>query len=91
MGNPQQLRHFFTPLIHEFDWSRASVAGAGAISVLFHGIGAIDATIWIQIQGVLDHPAFAGGHIAIMPDCHAGKRAVIEFIKPVYNFTSGND
>jgi MFS family permease len=32
---------FFTPLIHEFGWSRASVAGAGAVSVLIHGIGSI--------------------------------------------------
>ncbi len=32
---------FFTPLIHEFGWSRASVAGAGSVSVLIHGIGSI--------------------------------------------------
>ncbi len=32
---------FFAPLIHDFDWSRASVAGAGAVSVLIHGIGSI--------------------------------------------------
>jgi len=32
---------FFAPLLHEFDWSRASVAGAGAVSVLIHGIGSI--------------------------------------------------
>ena len=32
---------FFTPLVQEFGWSRASVAGAASMSVLVHGIGAI--------------------------------------------------
>jgi MFS family permease len=32
---------FFAPLVHEFSWSRASVAGAASTSVLVHGIGAI--------------------------------------------------
>lgn len=32
---------FFTPLVQEFGWTRASVAGAASMSVLIHGIGAI--------------------------------------------------
>ena len=32
---------FFAPLTNEFGWSRASIAGAGAVSVLIHGIGSI--------------------------------------------------
>jgi MFS family permease len=32
---------FFTPLVQEFGWTRASVAGAASMSVLVHGIGAI--------------------------------------------------
>jgi len=32
---------FFTPLIQEFGWSRASVAGAASMSILVHGIGSI--------------------------------------------------
>ena len=40
-------------------------------------IDAIDDTTKEQIQGFLNHPAFANTHIAIMPDCHAGKGAVV--------------
>ena len=32
---------FFSPLVHEFGWSRASVAGAASMSVLVHGMGSI--------------------------------------------------
>jgi len=32
---------FFTPLIQEFGWSRASVAGAASMSLLVHGIGSV--------------------------------------------------
>jgi RNA-splicing ligase RtcB len=40
-------------------------------------IDEIDETTRAQIQTFLDHPAFADTRIAIMPDCHAGKGAVI--------------
>lgn len=42
-------------------------------------IDEIDDTTRQQIQRMLDHPAFAKTYIAIMPDCHAGKGAVIGF------------
>lgn len=52
-----------------------------------------------QIQLVLNHPAFGGSYIAIMPDCHKDMNLILEniketvevqeFIKPVYNFKSG--
>ena len=32
---------FFIPLVHEFGWTRASVAGAASISLLVNGFGAI--------------------------------------------------
>jgi tRNA-splicing ligase RtcB len=42
-------------------------------------IDQIDDTTKEQIQGFLNHPAFANTHIAIMPDCHAGMGAVVGF------------
>lgn len=42
-------------------------------------IDTIDDTTKEQIQGFLNHPAFSDTYIAIMPDCHAGKGAVIGF------------
>jgi MFS family permease len=32
---------FFTPLVQDFGWSRAAVAGAGSMSILVYGIGSI--------------------------------------------------
>jgi tRNA-splicing ligase RtcB len=40
-------------------------------------IDEIEETTREQIQGFLNHPAFARSYIAIMPDCHAGAGAVI--------------
>lgn len=40
-------------------------------------IDTIDESTREQIQGFLDHPAFADTYIAVMPDCHAGKGAVV--------------
>ena len=40
-------------------------------------IDEIDGTTREQIQSFIDHPAFADTYIAVMPDCHAGKGAVI--------------
>ena len=42
-------------------------------------IDEIDETTKAQIQGFLNHPAFANTYISIMPDCHAGKGAVVGF------------
>lgn len=46
-------------------------------------IDQIDETTRAQIQGFVDHPAFDGAKIAIMPDCHAGKGAVVGFTMPM--------
>jgi len=40
-------------------------------------IGEIDKTTRDQIQTFIDHPAFRKSKVRIMPDCHAGKGAVI--------------
>jgi RNA-splicing ligase RtcB len=53
-------------------------------------IDAIDETTRAQIQGFLDHPAFEGGYIAIMPDCHAGKGAVIGFTMKLNRYVIPN-
>jgi RNA-splicing ligase RtcB len=42
-------------------------------------IDTIEETAKEQIQGFLNHPAFADTYIAVMPDCHAGKGAVVGF------------
>lgn len=42
-------------------------------------IDSIDAETERQIKTFLNHKAFEGTNIAIMPDCHAGKGAVIGF------------
>ncbi len=42
-------------------------------------IDQIDDTTREQIQGFLNHPAFAKKRIAIMPDCHAGSGSCIGF------------
>lgn len=42
-------------------------------------IDQIDEATRDQIQRFLDHPAFGGGNIAIMPDCHAGKGSCVGF------------
>jgi hypothetical protein len=36
-------------------------------------IDSIDDSTKEQIQGFLNHPAFANTYITIMPDCHAGE------------------
>jgi RNA-splicing ligase RtcB len=43
-----------------------------------------------QILRFLDHPAFARGNIAIMPDVHAGKGAVIGFTMPMSDWVIPN-
>lgn len=39
----------------------------------------IDEMTKSQLEAILDSPAFAGSRIVVMPDCHAGKGAVIGF------------
>ena len=46
-------------------------------------IDEIDETTREQIQSFVDHPNMAEGNIAIMPDCHAGKGAVVGFTMPL--------
>jgi len=53
-------------------------------------IDAIDETTKEQIQGFLNHPTFANTHIAIMPDCHAGKGAVVGFTMKMNNYIIPN-
>ncbi len=43
----------------------------------------LDQTTYDQIHTFLDHPAFAGEPISIMPDTHAGKGSVIGFTMPL--------
>ena len=43
----------------------------------------IDETTREQIQSFVDHPNMAEGNIAVMPDCHAGKGAVVGFTMPL--------
>ena len=53
-------------------------------------IDEIDDTTRQQIQIMLDHPAFANTYIAIMPDCHAGKGAVIGFTMKMNDYIIPN-
>ncbi len=53
-------------------------------------IDEIDDTTREQIQTFLNHPAFQGGYIAIMPDCHAGKGAVIGFTMKMNGYVLPN-
>jgi len=39
-----------------------------------------------QIQNFVNHPAFKGKPIAIMPDCHAGKGSCIGFTMPLNDY-----
>lgn len=43
----------------------------------------IDETTREQIQSFVDHPNMAEGQIVVMPDCHAGKGAVVGFTMPI--------
>ena len=43
-----------------------------------------------QIYSFLNHPAFENSHIAIMPDCHAGKGAVVGFTMKTNDYVIPN-
>ena len=53
-------------------------------------IDEIDETTRAQIQGFLNHPAFADTYIAVMPDCHAGKGAVVGFTMKLNDYIIPN-
>jgi len=53
-------------------------------------IDEIDDATKEQIQGFLNHPAFANTYIAIMPDCHAGKGAVVGFTMKLNDYIIPN-
>ena len=53
-------------------------------------IDVIDETTKEQIQGFLNHPAFVNTYIAIMPDCHAGKGAVVGFTMKMNDYIIPN-
>lgn len=50
----------------------------------------IDDTTRDQIQGFLNHPAFGNTYIAVMPDCHAGKGAVVGFTMKMNDYIIPN-
>jgi len=50
----------------------------------------IDDTTTSQIFGFLNHPAFAKGYIAIMPDCHAGAGSCIGFTMQMNDYIIPN-
>jgi len=50
----------------------------------------IDETTKEQIQGFLNHPAFKGKPIVIMPDCHAGMGSCIGFTMPLNDYVIPN-
>ncbi len=50
----------------------------------------IDEETLEQIRNFLNHPAFAGGRIVIMPDTHAGVGAVIGFTMPMNEYIIPN-
>lgn len=50
----------------------------------------LDGETTSQIYSFLNHPAFAGTHIAIMPDCHSGKGAVVGFTMKLNNYLIPN-
>ena len=50
----------------------------------------IDDTTTSQIYTFLNHPAFAKGYIAIMPDCHAGKGSCIGFTMQLNDYIIPN-
>jgi len=53
-------------------------------------IDEIDELTREQIRKLVDHPAFGDSYIAIMPDCHAGKGAVIGFTMRMNNYIIPN-
>jgi len=53
-------------------------------------IDVVDPETVKQIYSFLNHPAFAGTYIAIMPDCHAGAGAVIGFTARLNDYVIPN-
>ncbi len=53
-------------------------------------IDTIDDITKVQIKGFLNNPAFVDSYIAIMPDCHVGKGAVIGFTMKLNQYVIPN-
>jgi tRNA-splicing ligase RtcB (3'-phosphate/5'-hydroxy nucleic acid ligase) len=53
-------------------------------------IDQIDESTVQQIYAFLNHPAFEGAKIRIMPDCHAGKGACVGFTMPLGKYVLPN-
>jgi len=53
-------------------------------------IDSIEESTKEQIQTFLNHPAFAKSKIVIMPDCHAGKGAVVGFTMTMNDYILSN-
>lgn len=53
-------------------------------------IDVIDEETVKQIYSFLNHPAFSGGKIRIMPDTHAGKGSVIGFTMEMNDYVIPN-
>jgi len=62
----------------------------GKYSTAIVMIDEIDETTEEQIRTFINHPAFAGTYIVIMPDCHAGKGAVIGFTSTLNDYIIPN-
>ena len=50
----------------------------------------IDESTKVQVQTFLNHPALSHSNIAIMPDCHAGKGAVVGFTMTMNEYIIAN-
>ncbi|MGP1576767.1 MAG: RtcB family protein [Treponema sp.] len=62
----------------------------GTYNTAYVMIDSIDEATERQIYRFLNHKAFAHTHIAIMPDCHAGKGAVIGFTMNIGDYIIPN-
>lgn len=48
-------------------------------------IDSFESNVVSQLYNVLNHPAFEGCNIVIMPDCHIGKSAIVGFTSTINN------
>lgn len=63
---------------------------SGKYNVAHVMIDQIDQSTRDQILSFVNHPAFANTYISIMPDCHAGKGAVVGFTMKMNNYIIPN-
>lgn len=50
----------------------------------------VDETTVRQIYSFLNHPAFAGTYIAVMPDCHAGAGVIVGYTAKLNDYVIPN-